>query len=426
MKCYLVEDLLPNYVDGACSEQTEGEIREHLESCEHCRKIVSQMQTNMEDVLLEEEWDVSIEPMKKVRRRLRRNKVFIITLSVLLLVVLILVSVLTYGQICKKGQSFESVYEYFHMRHIGKAFADGDLEPLLSVVENGWIFDGSDEFQALYSTYSGENEYQKDITEQIKNRYEEYFQGQHLKFEDVTVEYSHNIVDLWETTITVTMEFSADNASLYGICLRKNARGKFYIYDAFLDASYSAETTYVYVPEGEGESDSGEEDGESADVPKELDNNEGSLFYHLIDKDQEIHFMLSREAIASNYNKLIEGEENFRPNPFGEDLQYENETEEDQEIRVAKWEKDLEILTQKKYYLKTMNMNVKAYDKEKHYFIYQIVIEVEDQNSKECAYLSVDAYRRKWKMVLIPGSERLMGEISDSEAKEVLENFFVG
>lgn len=424
MKCYLVEDLLPNYVDGACSEQTEREIREHLESCAHCREIVSQMKTNMEDVLLEEEQEVSIEPMKKVRRRLRRNKAFIITLSVLLLVVLALVSVLTYGQLCKKGQSFESVYEYFHMRHIGKAFAKGDVEALLAVVENGWICNGSDEFQALYNAYSSENEYQRDITEQIKNRYEQYFQGKHLKFQDIAVDYSANVADLWENTITVTMNFSADNATLYGICLRKNARGKFYIYDVFQDTTVTEAT---YVSEGDdsdSEEDEDSEEEENTNTPKELDNNEESLFYHLVDKDQEMTFMIMRDKVAIKFKRLINGEEDPLEYPFAEGFQYENETKEERENRAKKWEKSLEKLTQKQYYLKTMNMDAKAYDREKHYFIYKIVLEVEDQKTKECAYLSVDAYRWKWGMVLIPDSERLLGEISDAEAKELMEDFF--
>lgn len=426
MKCYLVEDLLPNYVDGACSEQTEREIQEHLESCAHCREMVSQMKTNMEDVLLEEEQDISIEPMKKVRRRLRRNRVFIIALGVLLFVVLVLVSVLTYGQLCKKGQSFESVYEYFHMRHIGKTFAKGDVEPLLAVVENGWICNGSDEFQALHRVYSSEDEYQKDITEQIQNRYEKYFQEQHLEFKRITVKYLDNIADLWENTITVTMEFSADNVTHYGICLRKNARGKFYIYDVFLDTP-SAESSYV--SEGEDSSASGEENGvskeeENTDTPKELDNNEDSLFYHLIDKSQEMNFMIMRDKIALKYNRLLKGEEDSLEYPFAQNFQYENETEEERESRAAKWEKSLEVLTQKKYYWKTMHMNVKTYDREKHYFIYQIVIEVENQDTKECAYLSVDAYRRRRGMVLVPDSGRLLGEINDSEAKELMEDFF--
>lgn len=422
MKCYLVEDLLPNYVDGACSQKTEEAVREHLESCERCRKIASQMETNMEDVLLEEEQDVSIEPMKKVRRRLRRNKAFIITLSVLLLSVLTVVSVLTYGQICKKGESFESIYEYFHMRHVGQAFAKGDLEPLLSVVETGWIMNGSDEMQALYSAYSDEREYQKDITEQIQNRYEEYFQGQHLKMNGISVEYSNNVTDLWETTIVVTMDFSADNATAYGICLRKNARGKFNVYDVFLDRP---DTEVTYVSEGEGETDLEEEEGENEDVPKELDNNKDSLFYHLIDKDQEMTFWAMRYKIALKYNRLLEGEEDALSYPFEQGFQYEGETEEEQGARAAKWEKDLEILAQKKYYLKSMNMNVKTYDRENHYFIYQVVFEMEDQDSKECAYLSVDAYRWRWGFVLLPDSERLLGEVSDPEAKEIMENFFI-
>ena len=39
MKCYIVKDLLPGYIDGLTCEETNAEIREHLKGCQDCRRV---------------------------------------------------------------------------------------------------------------------------------------------------------------------------------------------------------------------------------------------------------------------------------------------------------------------------------------------------------------------------------------------------
>ena len=43
MKCCIVRDLLPGYIDGLTCEETNEEIRVHLESCAECRIVYEQM-----------------------------------------------------------------------------------------------------------------------------------------------------------------------------------------------------------------------------------------------------------------------------------------------------------------------------------------------------------------------------------------------
>lgn len=43
MNCNIIRDLLPLYIDGCCSVESENEIKSHLESCEECRKISEEM-----------------------------------------------------------------------------------------------------------------------------------------------------------------------------------------------------------------------------------------------------------------------------------------------------------------------------------------------------------------------------------------------
>ena len=44
--CGIIDDLLPLYVDGACSEESRAAIEEHLVSCEVCRKKLERMQSD--------------------------------------------------------------------------------------------------------------------------------------------------------------------------------------------------------------------------------------------------------------------------------------------------------------------------------------------------------------------------------------------
>lgn len=43
VECYIVCDLLPLYIDSACSEQTSKDVEAHLQSCDDCRKLYGEM-----------------------------------------------------------------------------------------------------------------------------------------------------------------------------------------------------------------------------------------------------------------------------------------------------------------------------------------------------------------------------------------------
>ncbi|AZV52178.1 zf-HC2 domain-containing protein [Bacillus pumilus] len=43
MSCYLIEELLPLYIEGDTSAETNKIIAEHLQSCESCRQLYQEM-----------------------------------------------------------------------------------------------------------------------------------------------------------------------------------------------------------------------------------------------------------------------------------------------------------------------------------------------------------------------------------------------
>ena len=47
IECYIIQDLLPLYIDHACSEQTAEDIKKHLQSCEKCKKLYDEMSSDI-------------------------------------------------------------------------------------------------------------------------------------------------------------------------------------------------------------------------------------------------------------------------------------------------------------------------------------------------------------------------------------------
>lgn len=45
MNCNVVEDLIPLYIDGCCSEESKKLVEEHIEDCDGCRKLLEDMKT---------------------------------------------------------------------------------------------------------------------------------------------------------------------------------------------------------------------------------------------------------------------------------------------------------------------------------------------------------------------------------------------
>ena len=76
MKCYIVKDLLPGYIDGLTCEEANAEIQEHLKDCRDCRRVYEQMSASMsQDIVLPENkaLDQNIDFLKKLKRKIRHR-----------------------------------------------------------------------------------------------------------------------------------------------------------------------------------------------------------------------------------------------------------------------------------------------------------------------------------------------------------------
>lgn len=68
MKCCIVRDLLPNYIEGLTSEEANVEIRAHLEGCESCRRACVLMSADLTPAAAETGRRIGL--LKRFRRRL--------------------------------------------------------------------------------------------------------------------------------------------------------------------------------------------------------------------------------------------------------------------------------------------------------------------------------------------------------------------
>jgi len=98
IKCNVIQDLLPLYVDNACSKESAVMVTEHLESCPECKELYDKMRSlNKENILKDEFNDV----ITRYKKSIRRKKRFIISLiSVAALIVSIFATGLTAYGVC--------------------------------------------------------------------------------------------------------------------------------------------------------------------------------------------------------------------------------------------------------------------------------------------------------------------------------------
>lgn len=76
MKCEVIRDLFPSYIDGLTSEESNELIKEHLEECRECREYLDDMK---EDIVQENQPvknKEAVKPFRKLRQKTRR-KIFL-------------------------------------------------------------------------------------------------------------------------------------------------------------------------------------------------------------------------------------------------------------------------------------------------------------------------------------------------------------
>ena len=94
--CNLIQDLLPLYVDGVCSEESKAIIKQHLSECPACKEYYASMCDTEEIVIAppnaEREYQKAAS-FQAVKKKLLRKQILIVAASIVLLAAIIFAAV---------------------------------------------------------------------------------------------------------------------------------------------------------------------------------------------------------------------------------------------------------------------------------------------------------------------------------------------
>lgn len=168
MTCEVVQDLLPLYVDGACTEGSRRLVEEHVKTCESCKKQLGEMGRPIEALLAEPEQEKTetermlAEALKKMRRNYKR--VIAICLAVLLAIPL---GTLFYREMTGEGLCISNYAEYRRSKEVltlwmeeGSARAVEAMSPLALYEDRACAME---DFK-IYRTYAMPNSFGGDYS----------------------------------------------------------------------------------------------------------------------------------------------------------------------------------------------------------------------------------------------------------------------
>ena len=89
MKCNIVKDLLPNYIEGLTSEETNNEISKHLESCAFCKLVYENMTASIVTEIIPQKKEIGFLRKLKVKMIKVNAMVAVITLAIVLICLII-------------------------------------------------------------------------------------------------------------------------------------------------------------------------------------------------------------------------------------------------------------------------------------------------------------------------------------------------
>lgn len=141
MKCEIIRDLMPSYIDELTSEASNAALEEHVESCEECRKYMEIMRKELvsEEYLRksEEEIKADIQPFQKLKKVTSRAIGMILFVCLLLMVVCSLVWYNLYGSI-KTANSQDIAISYEKRNNLVQLTFSSQEDVYSIEVWDGW------------------------------------------------------------------------------------------------------------------------------------------------------------------------------------------------------------------------------------------------------------------------------------------------
>ena len=150
--CNVIEDLLPLYADGICSEDTKTIIEHHIAVCPECREKLEAMTAKLEKN--EKKAEIN-NPFKKVRNHYIRLVTVTLLVCAIIIVPLGAVFYLKTNEIYDNGYSWASMKMENKLRKIGRLFKKGEYRKALDCFEPYYTDDyTAEELSAFKDQYA--------------------------------------------------------------------------------------------------------------------------------------------------------------------------------------------------------------------------------------------------------------------------------
>lgn len=420
MKCNIVRDLLPLYFDGLCSAETKEEMEKHFANCEVC----SSLRQNLEAEQQNTEWkdadmilDKTIMPLKKVNKKMRRKNTIIALYAALLLILTVMTAVLSYGQISKTGISFELIYDAVRMRHIGEEFASGNIDPLYEIIADGYTL-LDEESAIIRSAYTDREVYNKDMKETVLSKYNQYFEGKTLKYkgiEQIGYMQMPRIGTEQNKMLYICMKFEGDNQLRYYIGLYKTLSGQ-YLADDYFGNPY-----INYEKSNKGE----ETQLQNNNTNGEAYHTEDTLFSCLHDRLSDADLSFMRQMVRVAGKRALNGDDAFvKEGQMRFSIISEQDFKDGTQLLRDKADEGIFKLAKEGYYLTDTIWNVKEYDKTRHLYIYNVNLELTNQNGFDEISILFECYRVSDKFIYITGTDRIYGNNLSNETVDIITEIY--
>lgn len=324
-----------------------------------------------------------------LRRKLTLRKWLAIGLALILLVVLCIIGVLSYGQITNRCMNFSSLADIYKLNQVTKAYAAGDSQPLVDILS--FTFD---EIYAFEKTTDSESfdEYKIFLKERLDNFYEKELEGKKITI-DLNSTYNDPYEEMYSidtpTSIYCYRFYDQDYNVLFSIDFSKLGPNKYCLSDY---SSYSEKNIF----------------------------NEEITDYLLPTEELITNVLLSYPA-KDTYAAQMSGDSDANPaRYFATHIRYynaEKETEKAAHYQTA-LEKKITALYDANIYFTDVLFSVDTFDAESGYWIYKVLFQIENQeNGNECV---LESYFRMYdyRLYVIPDTKpTIIGEEALSEAQ---------
>ena len=147
-ECEVVKDLLPGYIAGIISNDTEEAINEHIDNCENCKKMLDRMKSSLPNTSNDSDEKIEIDYLKKHNKKMR-------ILKNLILFIILFVVVFSFGIIIK--------YNYISniMQKVSNNIKEVEKQNnyVVTITEHGIDYEREKDYTYITKHYYKDNKY---------------------------------------------------------------------------------------------------------------------------------------------------------------------------------------------------------------------------------------------------------------------------